>query len=359
MSSIAVAWKPVVAKTSHATSSSWRRRCSAGSRIAIGVTLPVSRSAAALQGHLVAVGDTEVVAPLRVDLRRLVGAEGKLGRGRVLAHLVGGHARGQHGGEAVDGENAGHRGLPDRAAGLGAVQETEGVGLVEEVEEIFALAVGAVVITLERGVTRDLAREHVGRVGDAGDQTDAPLGDGRLGREGSPRLLLEEIEHGLERDDRPVTQRVEALVDPADGGPERDAKLAYLALGAELRQLVPQGVVADGLDADVVELQQVDVVTAQASQRRLDLRSHRLGPPVLRALGVPGGDPRRVDVVADLRGDDDVVAPSEDLDRKSTRLNSSHQISSYAVFCLKKKKKTKTLLLFEKKKKKKKKIKKT
>src|SRR5258708_14042046 len=29
----------------------------------------------------------------------------------------------------------------------------------------------------------------------------------------------------------------------------------------------------------------------------------------------------------------------DDLDRKSTRLNSSHQIISYAVFCLKKKKK--------------------
>src|SRR5258708_27181543 len=29
-----------------------------------------------------------------------------------------------------------------------------------------------------------------------------------------------------------------------------------------------------------------------------------------------------------------------DADRKSTRLNSSHQIISYAVFCLKKKKKT-------------------
>src|SRR5947208_9868522 len=29
-----------------------------------------------------------------------------------------------------------------------------------------------------------------------------------------------------------------------------------------------------------------------------------------------------------------------DTDRKSTRLNSSHQIISYAVFCLKKKKKT-------------------
>src|SRR5258708_31617743 len=31
------------------------------------------------------------------------------------------------------------------------------------------------------------------------------------------------------------------------------------------------------------------------------------------------------------------------LDRKSTRLNSSHQIISYAVFCLKKKKKKNTL----------------
>src|SRR5258708_21517878 len=30
--------------------------------------------------------------------------------------------------------------------------------------------------------------------------------------------------------------------------------------------------------------------------------------------------------------------PRERLDRKSTRLNSSHQIISYAVFCLKKKK---------------------
>src|SRR5258708_10577430 len=30
-------------------------------------------------------------------------------------------------------------------------------------------------------------------------------------------------------------------------------------------------------------------------------------------------------------------------DRKSTRLNSSHQIISYAVFCLKKKKKNKTV----------------
>src|SRR5258708_25204972 len=35
------------------------------------------------------------------------------------------------------------------------------------------------------------------------------------------------------------------------------------------------------------------------------------------------------------------VQSKEEADRKSTRLNSSHQIISYAVFCLKKKKKLK------------------
>src|SRR6266516_6354062 len=37
-------------------------------------------------------------------------------------------------------------------------------------------------------------------------------------------------------------------------------------------------------------------------------------------------------------------------DRKSTRLNSSHRTSSYAVFCLKKKKKNKTLRIRKKEK---------
>src|SRR5215510_10399652 len=40
------------------------------------------------------------------------------------------------------------------------------------------------------------------------------------------------------------------------------------------------------------------------------------------------------------------------VDRKSTRLNSSHVAISYAVFCLKKKKKNKTKLMQKKKKKK-------
>src|SRR5258708_23215541 len=36
------------------------------------------------------------------------------------------------------------------------------------------------------------------------------------------------------------------------------------------------------------------------------------------------------------------LVPIRQRDRKSTRLNSSHQIISYAVFCLKKKKQTET-----------------
>src|SRR5258708_18879422 len=50
------------------------------------------------------------------------------------------------------------------------------------------------------------------------------------------------------------------------------------------------------------------------------------------------------DSIALHRHDQDTVAVEEQLnhrailDRKSTRLNSSHQIISYAVFCLKKKK---------------------
>src|SRR5690625_6680630 len=48
---------------------------------------------------------------------------------------------------------------------------------------------------------------------------------------------------------------------------------------------------------------------------------------------LPLGTPRCV-------GDDVAHVRDEDRDRKSTRLNSSHVASSYAVFCLKKKKTT-------------------
>src|SRR5258708_18417949 len=65
---------------------------------------------------------------------------------------------------------------------------------------------------------------------------------------------------------------------------------------------------------------------------------------------IPGAGDVTVDVqVNDVRPDKSKVSSKKngfgmEIDRKSTRLNSSHQIISYAVFCLKKKKSTKTYL---------------
>src|SRR5258708_24719467 len=51
------------------------------------------------------------------------------------------------------------------------------------------------------------------------------------------------------------------------------------------------------------------------------------------------GQPDHADLHPSFLGISDAASPlDEGQDRKSTRLNSSHQIISYAVFCLKKKK---------------------
>src|SRR5947208_11598477 len=54
---------------------------------------------------------------------------------------------------------------------------------------------------------------------------------------------------------------------------------------------------------------------------------------------------RRVDAPDDRPGGGVACRADREGDRKSTRLNSSHQIISYAVFCLKKKKKYKSKML--------------
>src|SRR5260221_10754838 len=62
--------------------------------------------------------------------------------------------------------------------------------------------------------------------------------------------------------------------------------------------------------------------------------------PVLLALAMTAV---AAPVLAALLGGEQVALELGQLaDRKSTRLNSSHTVISYAVFCLKKKKKTKT-----------------
>src|SRR2546426_9369637 len=58
---------------------------------------------------------------------------------------------------------------------------------------------------------------------------------------------------------------------------------------------------------------------------------------------VPGNSKKSPLVIAVARIDDELAMPPKP-DRKSTRLNSSHLVISYAVFCLKKKKNTKPYL---------------
>src|SRR5215471_13797768 len=133
---------------------------------------------------------------------------------------------------------------------------------------------------------------------------------------------------------------------------------------ADLRQRRPgvprHGQVADRDDADHVSLL---AHHRQAPDRLLAHQSHRL---VHARRGRDRGELAAADLAdpASLRvspfrhhANDDVAVGqhSEQPDRKSTRLNSSHVEISYAVFCLKKKKKKKQSISVIKKKKKKKK----
>src|SRR5258708_22228585 len=60
------------------------------------------------------------------------------------------------------------------------------------------------------------------------------------------------------------------------------------------------------------------------------------------AIARASGNRRRISEDLTSMGRNISTSP---LDRKSTRLNSSHQIISYAVFCLKKKKRKKNLII--------------
>src|SRR5436189_4030696 len=65
------------------------------------------------------------------------------------------------------------------------------------------------------------------------------------------------------------------------------------------------------------------------------IRARRQGTPVREHVGA-----RSEDDAVNAVEPDDAIGSCDGLDRKSTRLNSSHRCISYAVFCLKKKKKT-------------------
>src|SRR5438132_2497566 len=63
--------------------------------------------------------------------------------------------------------------------------------------------------------------------------------------------------------------------------------------------------------------------------------------PIYCLLGCASDAVAAVSLDAKSAGRASLPLPATGVDRKSTRLNSSHTVISYAVFCLKKKKKTK------------------
>src|SRR3712207_8047481 len=65
---------------------------------------------------------------------------------------------------------------------------------------------------------------------------------------------------------------------------------------------------------------------------------HTHADALLAITNTPDGESRVRDIYADSVVVVPYIMPGFDLDRKSTRLNSSHANISYAVFCLKKKK---------------------
>src|SRR5256885_8781885 len=80
------------------------------------------------------------------------------------------------------------------------------------------------------------------------------------------------------------------------------------------------------------------------SQRKAAVRLAAVISRVPHETGQPPECRRAVDVEARSRGRIEERAQESAQDRKSTRLNSSHLVISYAVFCLKKKNRNDTLL---------------
>src|SRR5207244_13531560 len=94
--------------------------------------------------------------------------------------------------------------------------------------------------------------------------------------------------------------------------------------------------------ADGVAHVELTDVLGPGSVLALGLHVHLPDPSVLVEVVHEGAAQEGLQGLVDRRERDPLL--EDFLDRKSTRLNSSHQIISYAVFCLKKKKKMTTQL---------------
>src|SRR5205807_8714934 len=80
-------------------------------------------------------------------------------------------------------------------------------------------------------------------------------------------------------------------------------------------------------------------LAARHSAERASTSACRGFKPSSRSRPRKNHRPESFDSAQDRRSRRGLLRSSKDADRKSTRLNSSHLVISYAVFCLKKKKK--------------------
>ena len=162
----------------------------------------------------------------------------------------------------------------------------------------------AVVARLELRVEAHGAVEDARGVRHARDHAASELA--RRVEDAGADALLEQVVDDLRRRAVPE-QRLAALLGLAQvkGGPERDADVTDEPFVLRLLQLGPQRVVADGIEARVVQLVDVDVVRAEAPQRAFERLAHVGGRPVMRALLLALRLRVRVDVIAELRADDD------------------------------------------------------
>src|SRR5438552_11985049 len=143
-------------------------------------------------------------------------------------------------------------------------------------------------------------------------------------------------------------------MNPKETTTERDARVMglYEQLVEIEQRLIPTGLHVFGRAAELEE--KADLLRMVASFDRPEHGARALPKLVAEALGINDYQALLQETSANETRDlvDAIVADAvrqfceggAETDRKSTRLNSSHQIISYAVFCLKKKNNTSKLM---------------
>src|SRR5260221_1425054 len=105
---------------------------------------------------------------------------------------------------------------------------------------------------------------------------------------------------------------------------------------------LPSGQPRPGLVVDDKRVVDIPAALGAGEDTSTMLGIIRAGAPMLERLrALAAKPPGNAPALADVKLHAPIPRPAKNVDRKSTRLNSSHTVISYAVFCLKKKKNNK------------------